>query len=225
MRVVFVLGALASAGLAASARAAVTFTFFDPATGPEISYIAGTDNATDPGVLTWIGAPVTLTVDGTDHGLGVAPFTANVTMSLDVGAVTGVEGGILTAPILNGVLSFTDAGSGNTILSGAIGTDAGAVIALGTTGNILAQGAGAPGGLVWTAGSALDSFLGGLSLAPIYDANFTLTSLSPAIGMNPQGFLNSFTANSAFTGNASIPAPGALCLFTVSGLAWSRRRR
>ncbi len=223
MRTANMMGALAGLAIAAGAHAAVTFTFFDPATGPEISHSSG--DSEQPGVVSWIGQTVTLTIDGTAHGLGIVQFTANVTMELTVGAVLSEEGGIFIAPILDGFFSFDVDGSKELILTGTVGETAGAVLALGTTGNIIAQGDGSPGGLIWTAGEALDLFLGGQSLLPIFNANFTLTNFSPAVSLNEDGFLTSFTANSAFTGDAEIPSPGALALFSLAGLIAARRSR
>lgn len=215
-----------AAGTAVTAHGAVTFTFFDPGTGPEITYTTGSDNVTSPGNAQWTGSNVTLTVDGSDHGLGVAVFTASVSMDLDVGAVTGMGGQTFIAPILQGTFSFTDIGSGDTILTGTVGPTAGAVLALGTTGNIIAQGTEGASGLVLTAGSALDSFLGGLVLAPIYDANFTLTNINPAATLNDDDFLEDFFANSAFTGNANvIPSPGAIALAGLSVLTLAAGRK
>lgn len=224
MRTAQMMGAVAGLAISAGAHAAVTFTFFDPATGPEIAHSSG--NTEQPGAISWIGQPVTLTVDGTDHGLGIVQFTANVTMELTVGAVLSEEGGIFIAPILDGFFSFDVDGSKELILTGTVGDTAGAVLALGTTGQIIAQGDGAPGGLFWTAGSALSAFLGGENLLPIFNANFTLTNITPGVSLNKDGFLTSFDANSAFTGDAGfIPSPGALALFSLAGLLAARRAR
>ncbi len=215
-----------AAGMAASAHGAVTFTFFDPGAGPEITYTEGSDNVTDPGEATWTGPNVTFTVDGTDEGLGVVVFTASVQMDLEIGAVTGQPGGTFIAPILNGSFSFTDMGTGDTIISAVVGPDAGAVLALGSTGNIIAQGSGGANGLVFTAGSALDTFLGGLTLGPIFDANFTLTNISPAAVLSDNDFLEDFDANSAFTGNADvIPSPGTIALAGLSMLTLVASRK
>lgn len=230
MKQVFFLGAVAAAGaVAAQASAIVTFTFFDPGAGAEIAYTQGGFAALggplQNGMLIWTGPAVSLTVDGSDHGLGQQVFDATLTMSLEIGAVSSFEGGFLTAPIVTGAMDFRVNGSGESILSGAIGSGSGAVLTLGTTGNIIGQGAGGPGGLVWTAGSALNSLLGPSSLKPIHDANFTLTEISPTVGMTIDGFLTSFTASSAFTGNSAIPAPGGLALFASAGVFFRRRRR
>lgn len=216
-----------AAGLAASAHGAVTFTFFDPATGPEITYVEGSDNVTDPGEATWTGSNVALTVDGTDEGLGQTTFANTaVSMFLEVGAVEGQEGGTFIAPILSGMFSFTDMDSGMTLLTATMGAEAGAVLALGTTGNIIAQGGGGAGGLTFTAGSGLAAFLGGLTLGPIFDANFTLTNIDPAATLSDNDFLEDFEANSAFTGNAEvIPSPGAIALAGLSLLTFAASRK
>lgn len=225
MRTANLMGALAGLAIAAGTQAAVTFTFFDPGAGPEIEHFSGTDETKNPGVLTWIGAPVTLTIDGTANGLGIVQFTAEIAMELTVGAVLSEEGGIFVAPILGGTISFSDTVSEANILFATLGIEAGALLALGTTGNIIAQGDGSPGGLFWTAGEALDLFLGGQNLLPIFDANFTLTNITPGVSLNEDGFLTAFTANSAFTGNAVIPSPGALTLMSLAGILVARRAR
>lgn len=214
-------------GLAGAAPGAITFTFFDPAAGPEITHTEGTDNATDPGIITWTGSGVTFTVDGSEDGLGSQVFSATIAMTLEIGAVTDMVGGTFIAPILFGTFSFSDTGSGETILSAIIGSSAGAVLTLGTTGSIISQGGGEADGLNLTAGTALSSLLGGLTFAPNFDANFTLTSISPPIMLNGDGFLSDFTANSAFTGNAQlVPSPGASAIIGMSMmLAVTRRRR
>lgn len=229
MRQVCFVGVAAAVGaIAGRAAGVMTYTFFDPGAGPEITYTEGAGsflgNGTSNGLLVWSGPSIALTIDGTDHGLGSTLFGADLTMQLEIGAVSSFEGGILTAPIVSGVITFTDSVTTDFILSGTIGAGSGAVLTLGTTGNVIAQGAGGPGGLVWTAGSALTDAFGPLTLLPIHDMNFTLTEITPTVGVNPDGFLTSFTASSAFTGNSAIPAPGGLALLAVAGV-FARRRR
>jgi hypothetical protein len=147
-------------------------------------------------------------------------------MFLEVGAVADQEGGTFIAPILSGMFSFTDMDSGMTLLTATMGAEAGAVLALGTTGNIIAQGGGGAGGLTFTAGSGLAAFLGGLTLGPIFDANFTLTNIDPAATLSDNDFLEDFEANSAFTGNAEvIPSPGAIALAGLSLLTFAASRK
>lgn len=218
------LAALICAGLAASVNGAITFTFFDPGAGPEITYTAGSDDM-NPGQIEWTNGPVTLTVDGTDEGLGVEVFSANVFMDLQIGAVANEEGGTFIAPILGGSFSFEDVGSGETILSAVLGDDSGAVLTLGTTGNIIAEGFGSANGLVFNAGSALMSFLNGLSLLPAFNANFTLTGMDEPATVTDNGFLEDFSANSAFTGTAHIPTPGTVALAGLSIATMTLRRK
>lgn len=221
----FALAALLCAGIAASVNGAITFTFFDPEEGPEIIYTTGSDDM-NPGMVEWTNnGPVTLTVDGSDHGLGVEVFSANVFMNLQIGAVASEEGGTFIAPILGGSFSFEEVGSGDTILEAMLGDDSGAVLALGTTGNIIAQGDGSPSGLTFAAGDALMSFLNGMTLAPIFDANFTLTGMDEPATVASNGFLEDFSANSAFSGNAQVPSPGTLALAGLSVATLTIRRK
>lgn len=214
---------IAGAGVSASSQASVFFTFEDPGAGAEISYTK--DDATaDPGVVTYIGAPVELVVDGSENALPITTFNSNLTMNLLVGAATTV-GGQFIAPILSGTFSFSEVGSGDVIFSATVGAEAGAVITLGTTGSMIAQGDGSPLGLVFQSGAALDALLNGLQIGPIFNASFTLTNISPQAALNNDGFLQSFTASSAFTADAQvIPSPGAMALIGLSALSFFSKR-
>lgn len=220
---------VACGALCASSSAAVFFTFDDPGAGPEIRYTEGTDDATDPGALSYMGGFVDLIVDGTEHGLGVGSFTAGLNMDIQIGAVTAQFGDLLSAPILGGTFEFREvammsgaegAPLGDILLSGAL--TGGGVVTFSTVGAIISTST--TGGLTMSAGPALTPLLGGLTLGPTFDLSFTLTNIrsltgAPGVSMNQDGFLTSFTANSAFTGNASpVPAPGAIALMGLAGV-------
>lgn len=220
-RFMFVL--FTSACVAPTLRASIFFTLDDPGPGPEIAYFEGTDNATNPGLFTYIGAPLDLDVDGTQEGLGVQTFVAQLQMSLTIGAIDGTLGSALSAPILGGSFSLVDTNAGNeTIFSGAL--SGGGLLTLSTVGALIATSS--TGGLTLAEGPALAGFLGGLQLAPTFDISFTLTNISPAVSINQNNFLTTFTANSAFTGNAElIPTPGSLALFGLGAMSLCVRRR
>lgn len=215
--------ALAAGGLCASTQAAVFFTFDDPGQGPEISYTEGTDNNSDPGVLSYVGGQLDFIVDGTDEGLGVMTYSASLQMEIFIGAVEGQVGNILAAPILGGSFTFTDMGSGDDLLTGSLSN--GGLLTLETVGALIATSTTA--GLVMTEGPVLAAFLGGLTLAPNFDMSFTLTNINPGTSKNAQDFITSFQANSAFTGNANvIPTPGTAFLTGLSlSLLATRRKR
>jgi len=213
-------------GVAATSQAAVFFTFDDPGAGAEIQYTAGTDNDTDPGQIQWVGGNVELVVDGSDQGLGEQTFNAAVNMSLQVGAIEQNMNNLLIAPVLGGSFEFVTTGEGagpqQTILTADL--TSGALLTLNSTGAIIASSTD-NGGLTYTAGEALEPFLGELFLAPIFDASFTLTNISPPTSENEDGFITDFFANSAFTGNAeAVPTPGAVTLLAMSALMLFGRR-
>lgn len=216
--------ALAMGGLCASTQAAVFFTFDDPGQGPEITYVEGTDNNSDPGVLTFnSSAQLEFIVDGTEEGLGTMSYTATLDMEIMIGAVEGQVGNILAAPILGGTFTFTDMGSGDDLLTGSLAN--GGLLTLDTVGALIATSTTA--GLTLSEGAALAPFLAGLSLAPTFDISFTLTNITPGTTKNDSDFITSFSANSAFTGNANvIPTPGTAVLAGLScSLLATRRKR
>lgn len=219
--------ALAVGGLCASTQAAVFFTFEDPGSGPEITYTEGTDNNSDPGVLSYTGAQVNLIVDGNEEGLGTINYSASLEMEILIGAVEGEINNILSAPILGGTFTFTNRtegdNGGDVILSGSMTN--GGLLTLNTVGALIATSTTA--GLTMDEGPVLAAFLGGLELAPTFDISFTLTNISPGTTKNQENFITSFTANSAFTGNANvIPTPGTALLASASfSLLATRRKR
>lgn len=214
---------LIAGACAAPTHASVFFTFDDPGAGPEISYFEGTDNAINPGVFTYSGAAMTLVIDGTQEGLGIQTFNAQLQMDLTIGAVEGSLGGALFAPILGGFFLFVDVDAGNEVIFSGIVTNGG-LLTLSTVGSLITTSS--TNGLFLAEGPALAGFLGGLHLAPGFDISFTLTNISPGVTTNQDNFLTSFTANSAFTGNAElIPTPGSMALFGLSAMSLSIRRR
>lgn len=229
------VGALCAA-FSASSNGAVFFTFDDPGSGPEITHVAGDKN--NPSVITYSGSLVNLLIDGSEEGVGAVNKPAFVTMNILIGQVESQFGDILTAPIIGGSFSFFDATEGapsesSLLLQGDFVFDAfnGGLVTLNTTGALFATSTGAA--LTLTEGAALKPMLGSLTLTPTFDVSFTLTNIrgfdsTPGVFLTEDGYISSFFANSAFTGNAGvmlIPAPGAVVLAGFAGVLGARRRR
>ncbi len=229
------VGALCAA-IGAPSHGAVFFTFDDPGAGPEITHFAGDKN--NAGVITYSGSLVNLLIDGTEEGVGLVAKPAFITMNILIGQVESQFGSILTAPIIGGSFHFFDATEGapseaSLLLRGDFVFDAfnGGLVTLNTTGALFATSTGAA--LTLTEGAALKPMLGALTLAPTFDVSFTLTNIrgfdgAPGVFMTEDGYISSFFANSAFTGNAGtmlIPAPSALVLAGFAGMLGARRRR
>jgi len=226
--------ALVAGGVSASSQASVFFSFADPATGPEITYTfvdspgaeANQSNESGgTGFVSFSNATLSFIVDGTEEGLGVQTYDATLSMSLFIGQVLPPSGDILTAPIAGGTISFdlVNSGVSQNILTGVL--TGGSLITLGSSGALLSTST--TDGLTLAAGTALSSFLNGQSLAPIFDIAFTMTNISEPPVINQFGFLSSFTASSAFSGNAElVPSPGSAALAGISlSLLLIRRKR
>lgn len=230
-RSVLALTALAGAVATSAANAAVYFTFDDPTTPLELSYVAGSGGG-DGSVSYSSSARVDLVVDGTDEGWGTITYSARLTMDLAVsnspappfpfGEVTGT----FTFAIDDGLGGFED------ILVGTATADlAGAMSAMGFAGAIQFSNTGleGDGGFDWTAMNSLSSFFDGNNLFGAQSASFSLAAINPGVfGLNGEGYIPSFNANAAFVGAAEvnpIPTPGTAALLAVAALIGAPRRR
>ncbi len=215
--------ALACAGAAASmASATATFTFDDPTGGNEVSVMGG--NATyDASVV------VELTVDAPDLG---APITFDTNLDIDFTISSPLQFSGTTFATIAGTFAWTDAMTGQSILSGSF--DGGQLFVFSGVGGIVASGEINMGNLVYTPGELLTPPNQNVESFAALDASWTLTNIQVANGGNlvtdngngPE--INDFTANSAFTGTALltvVPAPGAVALFACGLGVASRRRR
>lgn len=227
----------ACGALCAASSATVSFTFDDPGAGPEFLYTAGTDQLTQPGHLSFVGGTLDLIIDASEEGLGVHAFQAALVLEVEIGAVQSQVGDLLISSIIGGAFEFreipqagTEGIPGNVILAGSLST--GGVATFTTSGAVISTST--TGGLVLSEGPVLAPILAGASLAPTFDVSFTLTNIrnlfgQPGATLTPDGFISSFTANSAFTGNAelaTIPTPGATVLLLCGAcLALVRRSR
>lgn len=218
---VFVVLCTAGA-VAASASAAVSFTYADPPSGLEVVYTAPTQPG-DDGVVT-IDTIVNLRVDLTDHGLGVFLFNdAHFVKNATVGPATQVDPGIFIADSNEGSFSFTTSG-GDPILSGVY--DGGKIIVIANSGSLTTNNSNPGGSLTLTYGAVLNALLDGTGLAfgDGIDSVWTMTAISH-VGIGPDGYFEDFESNAAYTGTAQVvPTPGALALGAFSGLLCCTRR-
>ncbi|MGP1347402.1 MAG: hypothetical protein ACTS3F_12150 [Phycisphaerales bacterium] len=234
--------AAAIAGTAVSAsNASVFLTFSDPPGGREVEYVAPTAGGNTFGVLT-ADATVDLEIDlsaVTGNPADVLVFTgASFSHTVNIGEVTVVTPTFFEAGLSNGSFSFFT--SGGDLIFNASYDDGGAFIfnaaggvSTSNPGSALAFNTGA--GFV----SALPGTLAGDGLVDLeaLDSSFTLTALLFSSGLKlvsldndnngvPEFYFNDFEANSAYTGTALlVPAPGAIALAGLAGIAAFRRRR
>ena len=220
--------AAAVAGLSSVAAAEITFTFDDPGSGAEFMHMAPNDPA-GTGDLDFRGdLPVDLEVVGVGDSafVGTQNFSAFLVTDFQVGAVTTNPGDAVQSATITGSFQWVDANTNEVILSGEF-VEA-AIISFGIAGSVVANSSVAGGELAYTPGQALID-LGVTQLIDPQDAVWTLTEVSFAgdevIDVGGTRFFNTFTANSAFTGTAFIPAPGAVALAGFAGLAAVRRKR
>ncbi len=211
---------------AGTSHAAIFFTFDDPDTPLEVSYVAGDGG----GAMSYSSEqPVELVVDAAEEGIGTPlTFQTMLVMDLNIGAAqmsVDLPGGFSAA--VNGTFTFftVDGARGNgavEILRGEISS--GRLVANSSAGAVIST-AGL-GDLTYIASGGLASEFSGAgigSILPGLDAVFTLTNISPFISATGDT-INSFDANAAFTGTA-IPTPSALGLLTLGGVAIGARRR
>lgn len=229
-RTVLAMSALAGV-MAASANAAVYFTFDDPSTPLELSYVAGSGGGN--GSISYSSAArVDLVVDGSEEGWGITTYSARLTMNLSVTASPmapfpfGSVFGTFTFAIDDGLGGFEDILVG-TALAGMPGLmSAGGFAGAITFSNTGFEG---DGGFDWTALNSLSNFFNGNSLFGAQSASFSLAAINPGVfALNNEGYIPSFSANAAFVGAAEvnpIPTPGTAALLGAAGLLGLGRRR
>lgn len=208
-----------------SASASITFAFADPTPGTQFTNVA---NGGGPGVgqLTWdTSATIAFNVDGSLEGIGSTTFTnarMEANFNLGIGAV--LPGGTIQIPA-TGTFTIYDF-TGNVRTNILTGTGAGALVQIGSTSISFSTATG----FAYTAGPALLAWLPvGSAISPLDEAVFTLTGIVVNGGaslLNPDGVVNSFVANSSFSGNTQlVPAPAAMAMLGLGGLVAARRRR
>ncbi|MBX9736815.1 MAG: hypothetical protein K2X32_07805 [Phycisphaerales bacterium] len=214
--------------LAAAANASVTFQFADPAGGSQLTNVANGGGA-GLGLMTYdTSANIDFFVDGSGAGLLSPSFLgAHLEIAFTLGAGVVLPGGTIQIPVTGTFTVYQGTGMSRVnILTGTtLPSGSGAFFQVGSTQSILFSD---PEGFAYTAGPALTPFLAGNSLIDPQEAVFTVTDLtlsSAASLLGAGGVVNSFTANTSFSGNANIPTPGAMALVGVGGLLAARRRR
>ncbi len=215
--------------LAAGANASVTFQFADPSGGNQVTHVANGAGA-GLGLLTYdTSANIDFFVDGSGEGLPSPSFLgAHLEINFVLGTGTVLGSGDIIIPVTGTFTIYQGTGMSRVdILTGTtLPSGAGAFFQIGSTQAILFSD---PEGFAYTAGPALTPSLGGNTLLDPQEAVFTITDLTLAQGLTsilgPNGVVNSFTANTSFSGNAAIPTPGALALVGLGGLVAVRRRR
>lgn len=187
--------AIGLAGMAiGAADASVFLTFADPPAGREVQYEAPVMGGNTFGVLS-ASASVNLAIDlgaVTGNPGDVLSFNgSSFSHSVHVGAVTVVSPIIFEAPLSNGAFSFFDAG-GDLIFSATY--DDGATFIFGASGATTTSNPDA--NLVFTVGPAFVNALpaslfdAGLTELSALDASFTLTALLFQSGMKLVSFDN-----------------------------------
>ena len=217
-----------AAALTAAASGGVSFTFDDPGSGAEFIHMGPTVG--DPfGTISFRSdLPVDLVVTDDAALPGDAPlatFSSFFEVDWVVDAIFTAAGDPVQAAEISGTFVWRDAGTDEVILSGEFVDSA--IVAFGSAGSVVTSSAPSGGALEYTAGQPLID-AGVSSLLDPQDAAWTLTDLAFAgasvVEVDGERFFNTFTSNAAFTGTSEIPAPGALVLAGLAGLATLRRR-
>lgn len=221
--------ALAASALMTSANAGLAFSFSDPVPGKQLFNTQANQAGPGTGVLSYdSNAPLGFFVDGSTEPNSFTHLWTNARMQMSMTLYAGSSaGGIFSAPVA-GYFRIYDATSGEDILRG--DASGGAFLRVSGTSSILLS---SDSGFSYTFGAQLLSALaatgngGRLPMDP-QEGVFTLTD-AVAVGggslIGPGGVVRSFEANASFSGNAATtPAPGAIALMALSGLAGRRRR-
>lgn len=215
------VAALTGCALSSMAGAAISFTFSDPSGAREVVY---TSSGVSSNIAYASDDPVVLTVDGADEGFGPISYNTTLTMSIVVGPAVGLMGQPNTAfaPI-TGSFIFSDTGSGNELLRGEF--TSGGLVALAGAGALLTSSSN---GLAYTASNELLTVLNNNGIQQLFgafDAAFTLTDINPTVAIGGDNYLESFTANAAFSGTATVPGPAGFSVLALGALTALRRRR
>lgn len=222
----------AAAALPAAALGGVTFTFDDPGSGSEFTYLGPTPNNQVGLVGFRNDIPVDLEVRDdaalpTDAPL--ASFSAFFQVQWTVGAIFTEATDLVQSATLSGTFQWVDAVTNQVILSGEFAEAA--IVSFGIAGSVVTSSDIVGGQLAYTAGAPLID-AGVSTLVNPQDAVWTLTNIvsvgagaPPIVEIEGNRFFNTFVANAAFTGSAEIPTPGAVAIAAVAGVAGLRRRR
>lgn len=204
------------------ASANVFFTFDDPSTAKEVTYVEG--NATGPGLLSYSSSvEVDLVVDASlfGPGFGVETYQAALTMELEVGqAIAG-------RAALSGEVRFSV--EGEDILIGEVGPGGGYLLGLSGVGSLWMTNTSGSA-FAWTHHGVLSTQLAGIDFNADMNGSFSLSEMFPEFGaVNANGYFRSFIANAAFVGGAEyiIPVPlsaGPFGLCLLLGMRRTRRR-
>lgn len=219
----------AASTLVTSAHAGLAFSFSDPVPGRQLFNTQANQAGPGTGILSYdSSATIGFFVDGSSEPNSFTHLWSNARMEMSMTLYAGsTVGGIFNAPVA-GYFRIFDATSGLDILRG--DASGGAFLRVSGTSSILLS---SDSGFNYTFGAQLLSALaasgngGRLPMDP-QEGVFTLTD-AVAVGggslIGAGGVVRSFEANASFSGNASTtPAPGAIALLALSGLAGRRRR-
>lgn len=226
-----IVGAAATAAQAGISLSpgTVSMTYADPSGELSVNHVTG--GMGDSSSTVTVDTIVDFTVDLT--GLGGSAITfmgASFVKTVDVGTVTQVAPGMFVSNAFNGSFTVTDSDE-NVIISGTYGTtdgSNGAVFILTESGSLTANDSFIGGSLEFTLGAQLADLLGdsGLSVGDDRDASWTLTNITPDVGLTQFGFFDNFDADGAFTGSFNVvPNPGSVALAGIGGLMFIRSRK
>ncbi|CAN5836545.1 hypothetical protein BH11PLA1_BH11PLA1_18570 [soil metagenome] len=221
---------VAAAGLVAAANADLAFSFADPTGGRQLTNTQANQAGPGTGVMSYDQTAVLgLFIDGSTEPNPFNFLFANARMEMSMTVFTGTTTfGLFNAPVL-GFFRIYDATTGDTIIRG--DATGGAFIRFGGTSSILLS---SDTGFMYTFGTALNNLLtatGNTNRFPIdpQEAVFTITDAVTATGApivnTVSGVVNSFAANTSYSGNTTVPTPGAMALLGVGSLMAGRRRR
>ncbi len=217
--------------MAGAAPAAITFTFDDPSADRETRYSRndvglGGELSYSPDVM------VDLVVDATQEGAAMPwVYESRLTIEIDVDAATlpGVPIAETTGTFFFEILDDTRGVSGTfvEILRGTF--NVGTLFAADTAGAVLSSSLG---GMTYEASNDLADELTNIGITDlandfsVFDAAFTLTNITPGASLDETNSFRDFTADTAYTGTATVPAPGVAALaIAAGGLGATRRRR
>lgn len=221
--------ALAASALMTSAHAGLAFSFSDPVPGKQLFNTQANQAGPGTGILSYDSSvPIGFFVDGSTEPNAFTHLWSNARMEMSMTLYAGsTVGGIFSAPVV-GYFRIFDATSGLDILRG--DASGGTFLRVSGTSSILLS---SDSGFNYTFGAQLLSTLaatgnGGRLPTDAQEGVFTLTDAVATGGgslIGAGGVVRSFEANASFSGNAATtPAPGALALLALSGLAGRRRR-
>jgi MYXO-CTERM domain-containing protein len=225
------LTALATLVVSSAASAGLAFSFSDPVPGRQLTHVQANQAGAGTGVMSYDQfAALAFYVDGSGQANPFDHIFSNARMEMSMTIYTGsTVGGVFSAPV-TGFFRIFDATTGADIVRG--DATGGAFLRVAGTSSLLLS---SDAGFSYTFGAALQSLLassGNAGVGPIdpQEAVFTITDALAADGgsiIGSNGVIQSFSANSSYSGNVAttaVPAPGAAALIGLAGLATRRRR-